>query len=113
MLGAVGRWGCSEHFKPVSLSSKASPRGLGESVCERLYKQRGRIWEDLSVRIAGGGWVRERDLDAFLRWGMKKCSRRSELSLQSLGLKRLCCRSGNLNKSAIGASANERLLSRA
>lgn len=58
-------------------------------------------------------WVRERDLDAFLRWGMKKCSRRSELSLWSLVLQRLCCWSGNPTRSAIGVSANERLLSRA
>ena len=55
VLGTVGRWGCSEHFKPVSLSSRASFRGFGESICERLYKQKGRIWGALSMRIAGGG----------------------------------------------------------
>lgn len=56
--------------------------------------------------------VRERDLDAFLRWKMKKCSR-SQLSLQSLGLKRLFCQSGDLSNSGIDALPNERLLSRA
>lgn len=58
-------------------------------------------------------WVWERDLDAFLRWEMKSCSRKSELRLYIFGLKRWFCQTRDLNKSGIHASANKRLLSRA
>lgn len=69
---------------------------MGSLVCENCWR-----------------WVWERDLDAFLRWEMKNCSRKSELRLYILGLKRLFCQTRDLNKRGIDASANKRLLSRA
>lgn len=110
--GAGGRWGCSERFKPVSLWSRASSRGFKGNWMWKTVWAEGKDLGSL-VHENCWRWVRERDLDAFLRWETKTRRSSSELSLQSLGLKRLFCPSGDLNKSGIDASANEGLLSRA